>query len=515
MNRRGGRKDWLLKKQVISDASIKEFRDTSDPLHTIRVQFTGTSALRSAPHIREIVMPGVPNAKIAVIGGGPKGVALAVKAKVAAEIKIGHIAVEIFEPNRIGAHWSGEHGYTDGQQELCTPAERDLGFPYASTLEAKRIPRQRQSGRLADLMTVKKNAEREKEATSLNRELDKRLYSEYSWATHLLAVRTRYGDWLNAGRRAPTHQAFAEYLRWAVDKSRSTVHFERVTALIPKGKKWTVRTSDNSGKQCDHSGFDGVVVTGPGNSRVVEHPGGAVSRVFNGQNLWQNADEVRRLLAPKDSSVVVIGGGGTGAAVIAWLVREGFAKRPIHLIAQQATLYMRSDNVFDNRLFSDDGLWNALKPATQDAFFNRLNRGVVWAKSLHEIEQASGLDFRDGKATSIRVSGIDELEVRVSKSTSSATVKGTIVIDASGFNSWWFTSLLPKSVQTHAWTKRDRAALQTGMSESLAFDHPTLWKKLPPLHVPGLSERRGPGLASLMTLGTMSDRILRAYLPQT
>lgn len=459
-----------------------------------------------------MIMTRIPTARIAVIGAGPKAAALAAKAKVISALGLAKITIEIFEPNRIGANWYGDHGYTDGKQELCTPAERDLGFPYASTLQAKRIPRERQSASIADLMSPQNQPI--KKATSLHRKLDEKLYSQYSWASHLLAIRGRYGSWIDAGRHAPTHREFAEYLQWAIKKTRTKIHNLSVTGLLPQKKKWTVLASGKDKKIEKHRDFNGVVVTGPGNSRVVSHHSDAAGRVFNGQNLWKNSTTIKRLLTPEDSSVIIIGGGGTGAAVIAWLVRAGFASRTIHLIAQQATLYMRADNVFDNRLFSDDGLWNTLTPETQDIFFNRLNRGVVWAKSLREIEQASALRIRDGKAKSIRVSGVDELEVKVSNSVSSETVKGTLVIDASGFDNWWFTKLLPETINTQSWTKKDRASLQAYLTDSLSLEHPLLWKDMPNLHVPNISERRGPGLGSLMALGTMSDRILSAYIPQ-
>jgi mycobactin lysine-N-oxygenase len=67
---------------------------------------------------------------LAVLGGGPKGAAVAAKA--AALLAEGYQppAVTIFEPDKFGAAWTGTSGYTDGLQPLCTLAERDFGFPY-------------------------------------------------------------------------------------------------------------------------------------------------------------------------------------------------------------------------------------------------------------------------------------------------------------------------------------------------------------------------------------------------
>jgi mycobactin lysine-N-oxygenase len=72
--------------------------------------------------------------RIAVIGGGPKAAALAAKAWVLRDQQIADIRVTIFEPAAIGAEWSGKCGYTDGEQRLCTIAERDVAYPYNSML---------------------------------------------------------------------------------------------------------------------------------------------------------------------------------------------------------------------------------------------------------------------------------------------------------------------------------------------------------------------------------------------
>lgn len=72
--------------------------------------------------------------RIAVVGGGPKAVALAVKATTLEKLGGPKIKVVAFDQKDIGAAWSGAIGYTDGKQRLCTLAERDLGYPYADSL---------------------------------------------------------------------------------------------------------------------------------------------------------------------------------------------------------------------------------------------------------------------------------------------------------------------------------------------------------------------------------------------
>src|SRR3546814_2076311 len=39
--------------------------------------------------------------------------------------------VLVFEKRAIGSAWSGDGGYSSGHLTLCSPAEKDVGFPYS------------------------------------------------------------------------------------------------------------------------------------------------------------------------------------------------------------------------------------------------------------------------------------------------------------------------------------------------------------------------------------------------
>ena len=67
--------------------------------------------------------------KLAVIGAGPKGIAVAVKAKVLAEFGFPVDEIVLIEKNEVGANWSGTHGYTNGEMKLGTSPEKDVVFP--------------------------------------------------------------------------------------------------------------------------------------------------------------------------------------------------------------------------------------------------------------------------------------------------------------------------------------------------------------------------------------------------
>lgn len=93
--------------------------------------------------------------RLAIVGGGPKAAALCAKIACLRDLFRVPIEATVFERSTPGAHWSGgESGYTDGVQCLCTPAERDLGFPYSDAFG--------EPGKIAE-----------------------RMLAEYSWAAYL------------------------------------------------------------------------------------------------------------------------------------------------------------------------------------------------------------------------------------------------------------------------------------------------------------------------------------------
>ena len=54
---------------------------------------------------------------LAVIGAGPKGIALAAKAKALADLQLGTATIHIIESHSIAANWIGTAGYTDAIRE--------------------------------------------------------------------------------------------------------------------------------------------------------------------------------------------------------------------------------------------------------------------------------------------------------------------------------------------------------------------------------------------------------------
>src|SRR5439155_13629644 len=67
-----------------------------------------------------------------VLGAGPKGVAIAAKRHMLAKLGYPVPHLHIIDQQGVASHWSGQAGFTDGNQFLGTHPEKDIGFPYLS-----------------------------------------------------------------------------------------------------------------------------------------------------------------------------------------------------------------------------------------------------------------------------------------------------------------------------------------------------------------------------------------------
>lgn len=429
---------------------------------------------------------------LALIGGGPKAVAIAAKAKVLRTQGREEVKVTIFEKTSIGANWAGMTGYTDGIQRLCTPAERDLGFPYDTGL--------------------------------YDRGIAERMFAEFSWGAFLVAdagaapFKGGLSDWINRGRLPPTHAEFARYLQWAQARSESSLNIGEVTEVKPRrdNDSWNVHYTNAAGRSQRTGPFDGVVFTGPGPSqaRLTSHL--TDPRVVDGAAFWINPETFAARANGTDDPVVIIGAGGTAAAIAAWFVKKE-PQRTLIILGDQAALFTRSDSFFESQMFNDEDIWERLDQAVRDEFTRRLNRGVVWATVSDELARSTKVRLEPGRASKVIIdpNPPHDIDVDYVNGAGTQTAHASLVIDASGFDAWWFRRLLPQTLLEKMEGVDDDATsgLRKGLIAGMKDDFTLLHEPAGRLHAPMLSQSIGPGFSTLMVLGAMSERILKPYSP--
>lgn len=434
---------------------------------------------------------------LVVIGAGPKGAAIATKAAVLSHLKIKQVNVVLFDPDGAGAAWDGKHGYTDGEQELCTSAIRDLGYPY-------------------DRATPTASAAAAMQAA-------------FSWSHFSVESGhgpVEYRNWVELGTPRPRHKDFAEYIAWAVRRSGFPVLPQKVVAIERTPSGWKISAMDPQSGSLNTFDSDGVVVTGSGGNLSNPLITPANPRVFDGRSFWGNQAQVlARLTADPDPQVVIIGGGGTGAAIAAWFCRAGVTHMPITIVGSQPTLWSRAGHFFEDKIFSDDSYWSGLTTDSKWDFVRRLSQGTVWESVLDKLSAHPNIVYHCAHAVRLKTSTSpvplgEPVAVEAELGSppppqprgaprqpvvATGILEGTVFIDARGFDAWDFLRLLHPSLRPHF---SNRTTVEDEIDFSLSvggsFPHPGL-------HIPMHGWIQGPGAANLMALGWMADRILSAY----
>jgi len=412
---------------------------------------------------------------LAVVGAGAKAIAVAAKA---AELRaMGVAAPDVIAVERTGvaANWQAGGGWTDGQHQLGTGPEKDVGFPYRSSL----VPRR-------------------------NAELDERM-TRHSWQSYLIAT-GQFAEWIDRGRPAPTHRRWSEYLRWVADRTGMTVvagEVERISVEDgPSERRWALHTAETT----VHA--DGVMITGPGQAERSVLPGNP--RVMSIAQFWHRAAEHDRIAAER---VAVIGGGETAASMLNELFRHRVST--ITVISPQVTLFTRGESFFENTLFSDPTGWDALTLAERRDALNRTDRGVFSARVQDLLLADDRIRHLRGRvAHAVARDG----RIRLTLSTNQAgepseTVHGfDLVIDGSGADSMWFVALFAQDALDLLELGLGRPLTSEALQESIGHDL-AVSEVYPKLFLPGLSGlTQGPGFPNLSSLGLLSDRVLGADL---
>ena len=402
------------------------------------------------------------------MGAGPKGIAIAAKARALAAVGLPAPRVVLIDRGEVAGNWSGRQGYTSGLLPLGTPPEKDIGYPYpASWGEAS-----------ADVVAA---------------------MAAYSWHRHLIR-HGAYSDWIDRGRMRPTHRQWSAYLSEVADAAEAEIVSGVVTGLeVATGDRWRVKLAAG-----DDIAADGLVLTGAGPPITVPGQPRDHRRVLDGRSYWLAAHEMHHERA---QNVCVIGSGETAASVVTDLVKRAHRHSAIDVLTSRGVLYSRGESYDENRLYSDPGDWPRLAEAHRREFLERTDRGVFSLQAEAALNQARGFRTLAGRAAAIEAREQDVI-VTIEYGNERERVAYDGVVVAIGFDGRWFEALLGGDASARYWAALGGEGLQQVIDTDLSVAGLT-----PALHLPvmaGLAQ--GPGFPNLSCLGLLSDRILRRYV---
>ena len=403
---------------------------------------------------------------LAVVGAGPKGIAIAAKARALAAAALGAPRVVLVDRGAVAGNWSGRQGYTSGLLPLGTPAEMDIGFPYADSWGAA------SAGVTAAM-------------------------ADYSWQRHLIS-RGAYADWVDRGRLRPTHRQWSLYLREVAERAEAEIVAGEVVGLEADDDHWRLELASGEAIRAD-----GVVLTGAGPPITVagqprEHP-----RVLDGRSYWLAERALWKRMA---QSVCVIGSGETAASIVISLLRKAPRRSSIDVLTSRGVLYSRGESYDENRFYSDPGDWPRLAEPHRREFLERTDRGVFSQQAEAVLNQSRGFRTLAGRAVSIEA-GQRQVVVTIEYGDERERVAYDLVVVAIGFEARWFEGLLGGEARR----RLDGALAGEELARRIELDLSVAGLS-PPLHLPvvaGLAQ--GPGFPNLSCLGLLSDRILRRY----
>ncbi len=404
---------------------------------------------------------------LAVVGAGPKGIAIAAKARAVAAAGLAAPRVVLVERGAVAGNWGGRQGYTSGLLPLGTPAEKDIGFPYADSW-----------GAASPAVTA--------------------AMADYGWQRHLIAHGT-YADWVDRGRLRPTHRQWSCYLREVADRAQADIIAGEVAGLEAVGGRWRLALA-----QGEEVWADGVVFTGAGPPIGVagqprEHP-----RVFDGRSYWLAEQALDKQAA---RSACVIGSGETAASIVISLLSKSHKHSTVDVVTSRGVLYSRGESYDENRFYSDPGDWPQLAESHRREFLERTDRGVFSAQAEAILNRSHGFRTLAGRAVRIQA-GERQVVVTIEYGRERERVAYDLVVVAIGFQARWFEGLLGGEARRRLAGALAEAELERRIELDLSVAGLN-----PPLHLPvvaGLAQ--GPGFPNLSCLGLLSDRILRRYV---
>ena len=419
--------------------------------------------------------------RLLVVGAGAKAAAIVARAAVLRRL-VGedHVPeIIVFEKDQIGAAWNGHANFSSGFLTLCTPGEKDVGFPYTEVHGRRRRPA-----------------------------VSPLLFSRFSWSAYLVD-KLAYSAWIDRGRAHPTHRDFADYLAWVFERAENPPSIGEVTSITPGlGDKFVIDTSSARGE--NQFVVDGVVLTGTGQARMLKTKDCPPNdRMLTAETFWSARDEVKAIAR---GQVAVLGAGGAAGTIMAWLA-EQFAEteNDIFSISPMGTLFARGDGYTERRWFSDPSDWTRLSKSHRQEIIDRTEGGVISLRNKKSIDSSNRITFFQGKVIEVRPDDDDpeRLSLRIRYGNSYERVAVDYVVSAIGFDTWGMIDLLAIPPRLRDGKMRDRVIekLEPNLSLPRSLAYP------PGIHFPALGGMLyGPGIGSLSALGDMAERVMRPYM---
>lgn len=408
---------------------------------------------------------------LAVIGAGPKAIAVAAKAAELRAMGVPAPEVVVVERAGVAANWQAVGGWTDGNHRLGTGPEKDVGFPYRSSLVSRR-----------------------------NAELDERM-TRHSWQAYLIAT-GGFAEWVDRGRPAPTHKRWSQYLGWVAEDIGMNVVSGEVERISADAHRWVLHTAETT--VC----ADGLMITGPGQAERSVLPGNP--RVMSIAQFWHQAGKHEMITAER---VAVIGGGETAASMLNELFRHRVST--ITVISPTVTLFTRGEGFFENTLFSDPTGWTGLTLAERRDALARTDRGVFSARVQDALLADDRIRHLRGRVAHA-VARDERIRLTLSTTTGGEAVETVhgfdLVIDGSGADALWFAPLFSQDALDLLELGLGGPLTGDSLQEHIGHDL-ALTDVFPKLFLPGLAGlTQGPGFPNLSCLGLLSDRVLGANL---
>lgn len=453
---------------------------------------------------------------LVVIGGGPKAAALAAKARVLNELakrnQLGkRIQIRVLEQQSVLAgNWIGGCGFTTGLEALCTPPEKDVGFPYNSAYGS---------------------------------DVDRLMLGNYSWHAYLiLADKSLYSNWVDTDRWPPPHHRWARYISNALSAPligpaplASELEEEDIvsvdldtTVLAVEPENGKVKITFSSKGKTDTLMADGVVFTGPGEpNRIKDSPIDAENLIFDSRSYWQSFSQFQKMVGGR---VAVIGGGESAASVVVSLLPlTDSSGLEIDIINRHGTVFTRGESYHENKWFSNPGTWAEMPEEDREEIIKRTDRGVFSVNAQNQLKRASNVYIKSGHVFKLEKLGdqvkvlytrkkIKKEEIRPEDVRESVYDK---VVVGLGFDPWTMLDLLPAEFRPSRKDEdADKVNYYTKLEREIDFnlrlklnDFPGMENTPFNIHAPVLSGlAQGPGFPSLCCLGHLSDRILLTYI---